>query len=276
MADGSWDGVRVDFLDGVVFARDESYLTLGTWADTLDAAEFPSDYTGQHIYYRSIQQRPRDVVSVHDYLWRWDTDWFWCSRAFGAQNPIARRLWPRRWLRSDVYWKLVALEQRYRPLARVGSVRGLPARERVIQDVELPLDRTEAFLDWFLRTVPIEPVWLCPVQLRPRAAGDAAGSAPDGSPPWPLYPMHTGVPYVNVGLWSTVPIAPGAEDGDVNRAIEAVVGELGGHKSLYSDAYYDRDAFFAKYGGTAYQQTKRRYDPRGRFPDLYDKAVRRR
>ena len=69
---------------------------------------------------------------------------------------------------------------------------------------------------------------------------------------------------------------PGRADGDVNRDVERVVAELGGHKSLYSDAYSDRGAFYAKYGGTAYQQVKRRYDPDRRFPDLYDKAVKRR
>ena len=38
-------------------------------------------------------------------------------------------------------------------------------------------------------------------------------------------------------------------DGDVNRAVEAAVAERGGHKSLYSDAYYDEATFAAIYGG---------------------------
>ncbi|MEI2766296.1 MAG: FAD-binding oxidoreductase [Dermatophilaceae bacterium] len=273
MESRQWHGVGVDFVDGVVFARDESYLVLGTWADTLGAGERPSDYTGQQVYYRSIPARARDVLTVHDYLWRWDTDWFWCSRAFGAQHPLVRRVWPRRWLRSDVYWRLVGIETRWRPMGRIDALRGRAQRERVIQDVELPLEATGEFLDWFLDTVPIEPIWLCPVALRgmPRGPGDDVA----GQTPWPLYPMHLGVPYVNVGFWSTVPVAPGARLGDVNRDIERVVGSLGGHKSLYSDAYYDRDAFLAKYGGAAYEKVKGRYDPSGRFPDLYDKAVRR-
>ncbi|MEI2733096.1 MAG: FAD-binding oxidoreductase [Dermatophilaceae bacterium] len=287
-----WHGVAVDFVDGVVFARDECYLVLGTWADSLAPSESPSDYTGQHVYYRSIQHRARDVLTVRDYLWRWDTDWFWCSRAFGAQNPWIRRMWPKRWLRSDIYWKLVGIEQRYHPMARLDAMRGRPQQERVIQDVELPLDATGDFLDWFLREVPVEPIWLCPVQLRglPTASGPVPGLGATANPsrtaagrpselgdetPWSLYPMHVGVPYVNVGFWSTVPVAPGAVTGDVNREIERVVGSLGGHKSLYSDAYYDREDFLAQYGGTAYQRVKGRYDPVGRFPDLYDKAVRR-
>ena len=31
--------------------------------------------------------RQVDYLTVRDYLWRWDTDWFWCSRAFGVQQP---------------------------------------------------------------------------------------------------------------------------------------------------------------------------------------------
>jgi FAD/FMN-containing dehydrogenase len=85
-----------------------------------------------------------------------------------------------------------------------------------------------------------------------------------------------GEAYVNVGFWSTVPILPGAADGDVNRTVERVVAEHGGHKSLYSDAYYDEENFRALYGGAAYEAVKTRYDPDGRLLDLYAKAVMRR
>ena len=270
----AWDGEDVDFLDGVVFSHDEIYLTLGRWADFVVGQAHASDYTGQQVFYRSLQQRERDVLTVHDYLWRWDTDWFWCSRAFGAQQPLVRRLWPKSKLRSDVYWKIVAFENRHHVMARLDARRGKPARERVVQDVEIPLDRTAEFLDWFLREVPIEPVWLCPIQLRPRPSESSHDA--DETTPWPLYPMEQGRPYVNVGFWSTVAIEPGHEDGDVNRAIEDEVGRLGGHKSLYSDAYYDEPTFDRLYGGAEYRPVKKRYDPRGRLPTLYDKAVRRR
>ena len=69
---------------------------------------------------------------------------------------------------------------------------------------------------------------------------------------------------------------PGRADGDVNRMIEEKVTELGGHKSLYSDSYYDESSFSALYGGAAYGAVKDRYDPSGRLPSLYDKAVRAR
>jgi FAD/FMN-containing dehydrogenase len=271
----TYDGEPVDFLDGTVFTADEAYLTLGSWADEVP---YTSDYTGNRIYYRSIQQRRVDYLTVRDYLWRWDTDWFWCSRAFGAQNPRIRRLWPKRWLRSDVYWKLIRLENRYQVAARLDARKGRPPRERVVQDVEIPLGRTAEFLRWFLREVPIEPVWLCPLRLRDEPV-DTAAAEPASSPtgtPWPLYPLHRDEIYVNVGFWSTVAIEGGRADGDVNRRIESVVAEHGGHKSLYSDSYYSPEEFWTLYGGEDYHAAKKRYDPRSRLLDLYAKAVNRR
>ena len=246
-------------------------LVLGRWADQAPAL---SDYTGQAIYYRSLRERAQDALTVHDYLWRWDTDWFWCSRAFGAQHPRVRRIWPARLRRSDVYHRLVGLENRYRVAAAIDRRRGLPARERVIQDVEIPVERTADFVGWFLQNVPMTPVWLCPLRLR-----DPGSDAPPGqqqeSQPWPLYPLHPGETYVNVGFWGAVPILPGRADGDLNRMIELAVADHGGHKSLYSEAYYGEEEFWARYGGDAYAPVKRRYDPGSRLLDLYAKAVRR-
>lgn len=270
------DGERVDFLDGVVFSAEESYLVLGTF---VTYAPYTSDYTGQQVFYRSIQQREEDYLSALDYIWRWDTDWFWCNRGLGLQNPKVRRLVPRRYLRSDVYSKVVRFETRHGWMAAIDARRGKAPRERVIQDVELPLSRTQEFLEWFVREVPIEPVWLCPMRLRDtdeRREGGVEDVAASGEQPWPLYPMHRGETYVNAGFWSTVAIVDGAEDGDVNREIERVVHALEGHKSLYSDAYYEPDEFWALYGGAAYELVKKVYDPAGRLPDLYTKVVKRR
>lgn len=258
---GGHDGVRVDYLDGVVFSADESYLCLGIRT----ASQGPlSDYTGKDIYYRSIQHsdgEKHDRLTIHDYLWRWDTDWFWCSRAFGAQNPNVRRLWPRRYRRSSFYWKLIGYDRRFGIADRIEKHNGRPPRERVVQDVEVPLARTPEFLHWFLDNVPIEPVWLCPLRLRDRHG-------------WPLYPIQPGHTYVNLGFWSSVPIGP--VPGYTNRMIEEKVGELDGHKSLYSDAYYTSEEFDELYGGEAYRTVKKTYDPDSRLLDLYAKAVQRR
>jgi FAD/FMN-containing dehydrogenase len=53
------------------------------------------------------------------------------------------------------------------------------------------------------------------------------------------------------------------------------VNELGGHKSLYSDAFYSQEDFADLYGGPTYTVLKKQYDPDSRLFNLYDKAVRR-
>jgi FAD/FMN-containing dehydrogenase len=262
---GCLDGAAVDYLDGVVFSEAECYLTLGTRTDEPGPT---SDYTGRQIYYRSIQQRTTDRLTIHDYLWRWDTDWFWCSRAFGAQSPLIRRLWPKRLLRSSVYWKMVALDRRFAIADRLERLHGRPPLERVVQDIEVPIDRTADFLTWFLRNVPIEPIWLCPLRLPPNPAAA-------GQPSWPLYPIPPEKTYVNIGFWSVVPSTVG-DDGATNRRIEQQVNDLGGHKSLYSDAYYSPEQFAELYGGATYAAVKAKYDPQSRLLTLYDKAVHRR
>jgi FAD/FMN-containing dehydrogenase len=259
--DRMYDGEAVDFVDGTWFSSNECYLTLGTYTKTAPSA---SSYTGQQIYYRSIQSRDEDWLTTHDYLWRWDTDWFWCSRAFGAQNPRLRRVWPSRWRRSDVYWKLIGLERKYGVKHRLDARHGKPPEEEVIQDIEVPVTRLAEFIEFLDARTGIQPVWLCPLRQRDPAAV------------WDLYPLDPDTLYVNVGFWSTAPLPAGAGDGYHNRAIEEMVRDLGGRKSLYSTSFYPEDEFWETYGGDTYEVLKKTYDPDGRLLDLYAKTVQRR
>ena len=175
--DGSYRGHRADFVDGTAFSLDEIYLTVGAFSEV---APWLSDYTRERIYYQSIRGPREDFLTIRDYLWRWDTDWFWCSRAFGVQNPVIRRAWPRRYRRSDTYRKLVAFDRRHQLSATMNARRGCPSREDVIQDVEIPVERGAEFLRFFADRVGMSPVWMCPLRLRgtaPRAAPSPPGAA---------------------------------------------------------------------------------------------------
>jgi len=249
-----------DFVDAVAFGSGEIHLNEGRFAPS---APYVSDYTYENIFYRSVRARTEDYVTVHDFIWRWDTDWFWCSKNVGAQHPLVRRLFGRKRLGSRTYQKIMRWNTRWNLTGRID--RRLHGHvESVIQDVDLPLARAAEFLTFFQREVPIGPVWICPL----RAGADAGRFA--------LYPTRPGELYVNFGFWDVVRTRERHEPGHFNRAVEAAVAALGGIKSLYSDSYYSREAFDATYGGLAYQALKRRYDPDGAFPDLYDKVVLKR
>jgi FAD/FMN-containing dehydrogenase len=232
-------------------------LTVGAYSDV---APWRGDYTGQQIYYQSIRRDREDFLAIRDYLWRWDTDWFWCSRAFGVQNPLIRRLWPRRYRRSDAYRRLVALDRRYGLTATMNARRQRPPREAVIQDVEIPIGHGADFLRFFAANVPMMPVWICPLRLR-------------GGQAWPLYRLKAGEVYVNFGFWGTVPLPSGRSDGYYNRLVEDEVAKLDGQKSLYSTSFYPEDEFYRLYGGETYHALKRAYDGGGRLLGLYEKCV---
>ena len=248
----------VDFLDGVVFSPHELYLSCGRFVDDAPAT---SDYSYERIYYRSIRERSSDLLTARDYLWRWDTDWFWCSKNLGAQNPLLRRLYGRKRLNSITYQKIMRWNSRWgltRTLSRLTGARP----ESVIQDVDIPLARAAEFLEFFHSSIGILPVWLCPI----RAAQPGAR--------FPLYPLREDTLYVNFGFWDVVHDRRGQPDGFYNRAIERKVTELGGIKSLYSDSYFGEEEFWSIYDRETYLALKRRYDPRGALPGLYDKVVR--
>jgi len=255
-AEGSYRGHRADFVDGTAFTPGELYLSVGAFSDV---APWRSDYTGQQIYYTSITAAKEDFLTIRDYLWRWDTDWFWCSKAFGAQRPLVRRMWPRRYRRSDVYRRLVALDRRYGLTDALNSRRQQPSREFVTQDVEIPVEDGADFLRFFDANVGMRPVWICPLR-------DARA--------WPLYPLKPGEVYVNFGFWGTVALPADRADGSYNRLIEDEVSKLDGHKSLYSTSFYPEDEFYRRYNGEAYRALKRAYDGQGRLLGLYEKCVR--
>jgi len=239
----------VDYLDGTIFSSHEMYLTEG---ELVDQAPAVSDYTYMDIYYKSIQRKSEDWLTAKDYIWRWDTDWFWCSKHFYVQKPGIRRL--SKWaLNSRTYQRIMRLS--YSVLPDSGGT------ESVIQDVDIPIGKASEFFEFLLSEVGITPVWMCPFKTR-----DAART-------WDLSPLEPGRLYVNFGFWDV--ISSTHEKGYFNRKIERKTMELGGAKGLYSSAWYDEAEFWSIYDQPRYTHLKQTYDPHGVFPDLYSKCVRR-
>jgi FAD/FMN-containing dehydrogenase len=249
---------NIDFIDGTVFNQGEHYLTVGEFVDT---APYTSDYTFKNIYYRSIRERNEDYLTVEDYIWRWDTDWFWCSRYIFAQNPLVRQLLGKKRLNSVTYTKIMRLNRKWQLAHHLDRMLGYSS-EAVIQDVEIPLHQCPDFLTFYFDTIKFTPVWICPVR------------AWDSKAVFSLYPMNPAKLYINFGFWNVIRNRGRMIPGYYNRLVEEKVRELGGIKSLYSDSYYPPEQFWAIYNQDEYWALKKRYDPSGKFKDLYEKCVR--
>ena len=237
----------VDYVDGTIFSRDEMYLTTGQFST---AAPQVSDYTYMGVYYKSIRRKKEDWLTAKAYIWRWDTDWFWCSRQFHVQNPVVRFLATKWALNSHTYQRIMRLSYTLLPQWK--------GRESVIQDVDIPIENAADFFDFLLADIGITPVWVCPF----RSGGG-----------YDLCPLQPGKLYINFGFWDVVPTTH--ENGYLNRKVERKALELKGQKGLYSTAYYDRETFWKIYDKHRYEELKRKYDGTGVFQDLYAKCVER-
>ena len=245
----------VDFVDGTMFTDKDLYITTGEF---IDRTEWLSDYTYLQMYYQSIRQKKIDYLTAHDYLWRWDTDWFWCSKHFFLQYPVMRWLWGKERLHSAVYWKILKWSRRS-PVAQWISRVIEDRQEAVIQDVEIPIEHAPEFAQFLHEEIGIKPVWICPV------------TAYDPSVSYSLYSMKPHKLYVNFGFWDVVKTHH--EEGYFNKTIEAKVRKLEGQKSLYSTSFYSREEFGELYNEGGYRQLKIRYDSTGKLNNLYEKCV---
>lgn len=246
-----------DFVDAVVFGPQDMVVNAARF---VAQASETSDYRFEAIYYRSLRQRPVDHLTTRDYLWRWDTDWFWCSKNFGAQHPVLRRLLGPGRLNSRSYTRWMRWNERWGLTRRWSRLRGRHP-ESVIQDVDIPIAQAGNFLDFLLREIGILPVWVCPIR------------APDPARAFTLYPLSGDALYLNFGFWDVVQSRTARPSGHFNRLVESRVIELGGIKSLYSECFFTREQFDRAYAMDRYRALKRKYDPNGRAPGLYEKCV---
>lgn len=246
-----------DFIEGVVFDPNTAVITLGEFSNS---APYVNKYDREKIYYLSLKEREEDYLTVSDYIWRWDPDWFWCSRVFYMQNPFIRRLFGNWMLHSGSYAKIMHFFKRHTILNRLAEG-CLRKRESVIQDISIPVENGKRFLEWFHSEIGIKPIWVCPTRCR-----NEVGS-------FDFCPLEKGKLYFDFGFWDS--LISDHEPGYFNRKLEALTKRMHGFKSLYSTSYYTEDEFWQLYDRVSYERLKMKYDPEGNFRTLFEKCTKR-
>ena len=178
-----------DFVDGVAISEQGGVVVTGDFVNSPPSGVSASKYCFKQ-FYPTLMVEGDDYLEVTDYIWRWDADWFWVTQIFPMMGwGWIRFLTGSQYLRSDMYkifndhvMLLVA------PLTR--------NQELVIQDIEVPLDKSAEWIHLHLQACPSisigkiklgrpgkelgVPIWICPV------LGTAS----------PLMPMDAGKMYM--------------------------------------------------------------------------------
>ncbi len=242
-----------DFVDGLFHDNDELYLTTGT---KVDEAPETKDIYRDHIYYKLLHEPTTFYLPTFDYIFRYDPDWFW-NIPEGGLHDLFRRFAPKSLRNSGFYNRYVAIANRTKRLL------GLPGRrheEQLIQDWQLPWEHAVEFMRYLLDKADIH--------------GQPCAAVPIRTPRTPTnYPIRSDTPYFNVGCYCFAKKPKANVDFYYTRILDRKCFEFGGIKMLYSSTFLDRDEFDRLYNGIGYAALKRKYDPNGRAPNLFEKAV---
>ena len=250
---------KFNFVDGVVFDEKNMFIITSQFTNQVPRV---SNYKYMNIYFKSILKNKVDYLTTGDFIWRWDTDWFWCSKIFGMQNTLLRFILGKFMLGSKSYWKIARFEEKYKLREKVEKIftGKIKLTESVVQDVCIPIENCEQFLNFFNKQISIKPIWICPFRTY------------DENKKFTLFNLNPKKLYVDFGFWDVV--STDKPKGYYNKLIEKEVEKLGGKKSLYSESFYNENKFWEIYNGRDYFKLKQKYDPDNNFPDLYTRCVK--
>ncbi len=245
------DAADVEYIDGIVHGPDEFVLCLGRHVAT---APYVSDYRWLDIFYKSTRTRAVDYLRTRDYFFRYDTECHWLTRTVpGLENRLVRLVAGKFVLGST---NLIRWSNRLAPV--LGA---LKRRPDVVVDLFVPHRRILDFYAWYAAEPRFYPLWVIPYRLPkfyPWLADDMAKRMNDTLLiDCAIYGMPNGDPARD---WSQV--------------LEERTFACDGVKTLISRNHYTRERFFEIYNEANFGAAKRRLDPHGVFPGLYEKLHR--
>jgi FAD/FMN-containing dehydrogenase len=251
--------LNVDFMDGVVFSPNHMVLVLGTFSDSVPKNEKQLNLYRDVFYVCLQKSNNKDILYLDtaNYLFRWDKDAFWgiqYSKPISPilHNKITRQTALRPILRSDRHLALKKVIDWFSPKDKY---------EELIQDIGLQPKQMPEFLNWYDKNVGAYPVWICPLKKM----------KPNGT--YPLFDFK-GKIIVDFGFYTRLELKPGMSKNHHVRIVDAKIMKMGGMKGLYSKNTYSEKEFWQIYDKNAYMKAKKKYDPKGIFPDVYQKIIR--
>ena len=273
-----------EFLDGIAFERDDIVVISGKYSEprrkqisalqTFQGASDPWYYLHakrmSSLGYKEISE----FVPVTDYLFRYDRGAFWTGM-YAFRYFLMPFNWVTRWA-LDYFMHTRVM---YRALHASGH-----SKRYIIQDVAVPLSKSEEFFHFIDESYRIYPLWICPlkqgnqqsfhpsIRARPKSGGDddnddtektRTEATQEHDDPDQTYSL-------NFGIWG-----PGSPDWPAfvaqNRRLEQKVRELGGLKWLYAHTFYTEEEFWQIYDWKWYEAVRAKYKATS-LPSVYEKV----
>lgn len=251
-------GERNDYVDGILFSKDHGAIVTGEMTDhlppnikaqTFSHALDPWFYLHVEEATRTSNEPVVEYIPLAEYMFRYDRGGFWVGRSAFSYMSFPFNKFTRWFLDDFLHTRML-----YRALHASGI-----ATRYIVQDMALPYPNAEKFIDYTEKEFNIWPIWLCPLKQseQPTMHPHTKGELKDTQ-------------MLNIGLWGFGPQEP-QEYLSKNRALETILGEMGGMKWLYAHTYYSKDEFWSQFDRQWHENLRTKYNAGG-LPDVHDKV----
>lgn len=244
----------VETVEGLVYGPNQFYLTTGKQC-SLPTSHIATIYEDT-IFYQNISKAGTFTLPIKEYLFRYDPEWFWNMPETMFFNTV-RKLLPKSLRNSGFYTQYTKWESTL-PFPKKNPNKD--QMEQLIQDWEVPWKHAKALLNFIFKTVDLNNKPLALVLVK----------VPEAATNYPIKPKQL---YLNVGSYSFIKRKPGQNRFDATRAIDDFCFSHDGIKMLYSSTFVGKQIFDRVYNGKGYTKLKKKYDPKGLTPTLYEKAA---
>ncbi|KAI9652913.1 MAG: hypothetical protein M1831_006342 [Alyxoria varia] len=249
------------YVDGIIFGESQGVVITGCLTGTprpgLEVRTFRRSEDewfyihAKHFIAGCENGMPRKLtVPLMDYFFRYDRGAFWAAKHVFTYFAVPFNEFTR-WL-FDPFMDTKTL---YHGLHENGM-----AKDNIIQDVVVPLNKAQELIEWIHETWDIHPLWVCPIRpsinksMFPTQISEQANSGM----------------LISIGLWG--PRLPNPLDFVAeNRKLEHRLTDMMGMKWLYAQCYYTEHEFWNVYDKVWYDKLRRTCNAEY-LPDVYQKT----
>jgi len=244
-----------DFVEGIIFGKNNGVIITGKLTNSSRLPKQTFSKSTDPWFYQHAKQMSKEggkiLVPLIDHLFRYNRGAFWGGEFFFKVLNI----------HSDRLTKFL-----FNPVLNTNNLyqilhKSNYSKQLFIQDIYVPIENTETFINEAENKLNIYPVWLCPV--KPTRYNERM------SPHYINSKM-----LIDVGIWGNSEKylrRPHA----LNLEIEKIMEDLRSRKMFYASIFYSREDFWKKYDRKWYNSLRKKYDAIV-FPDIYEKLEEKR
>eukprot|EP00949_MAST-11_sp_MAST-11-sp1_P002045 g2045.t1 len=271
------------FVEALAYSLDKMVVMPAEFADASEVPWVQRNSIGlwyKPWFYKHVEsmltltERRVEYIPLRDYYHRHTKSIFWELEQIipWGNNPVFRFL---------LGWAIPP-KVSFLKLTSTGKLKELYEKSHVIQDMLVPMSKFSESMKVFDDNYDLWPLWICPYRAYDYSTGragkhrcflrkpkNASAKAEDGR----CYEM-----YVDLGAYGIPRAVQEKREFDivsVSQKVENYVASVHGFQMLYADSYLSRDEFRAMFDHSHYDSMKRRYDPTGAFPEVYEKVCKK-